>query len=234
MVHQALAALPPRRRAIIVMHELEARQWQTFFVHSSASADAQEREVNDAARLKEARQAQQQLMEAYRRLAASPQQFSVVLIVSSVLTDPPTGDIPSHARQALEDMKNFLPFKSYRLFGTADVTHHPGSAAIARISGGDNQTFEILLTGESLTPRLIVDLMRQAQAGHVAAPRMSLTFVLRDVSGRSAAASAQAGNTLINTLVTMDTGETIVVGTSRVNGSRGLLALLTALPPAAK
>jgi hypothetical protein len=28
----------------------------------------------------------------------------------------------------------------------------------------------------------------------------------------------------------MDVGETIVVGTSRVRGSRGLLALLTALP----
>src|SRR5688572_18107566 len=42
------------------------------------------------------------------RNATRPQQFSVVLVVSSVLTDPPTGTIPSHARKALEDMKAFL------------------------------------------------------------------------------------------------------------------------------
>jgi hypothetical protein len=67
--------------------------------------------------------------------------------------------------------------------------------------------------------------------------RLSLVLALRDVSGISTAQPLDvrswtkiASPASINTLVTMDVGETIVVGTSRVKGSGGILVLLTALP----
>lgn len=165
------------------------------------------------------------------RALARPQRFRVVLIVSSTLAEPPVDNIPADARKALEDMKAFLPFKSYRLFGTGDVESRRGEPASMRINGGDNQTFEIVIARDA--PLVNGNGARFNPPD----PRLSLTFILRDVTDLSA--SVTSGRTSfegpsINTLVTMDVGETIVVGTSRVKGSRGLLALLTALPDPGK
>ena len=162
-----------------------------------------------------------------------PQRFRVVLIVSSTMAEPPSDDIPTDARKALEDMKAFLPFKSYRLFGTGEVDARRGEPVALRISGGDNQTFEITIARDA--PSLV---NRNDASRSTPDPRLSLSFMLRDVSGITLrdARGTSPGPPLvvsepsINTLVAMDVGETIVVGTSRVRGSRGLLALLTALP----
>jgi hypothetical protein len=162
-----------------------------------------------------------------------PQRFRVVLIVSSTMAEPPSDGIPTDARKALEDMKAFLPFKSYRLFGTGEVDARRGEPAALRISGGDNQTFEITIARDA--PSLV---NRNDASRSTPDPRLSLSFMLRDVSGITLrdARGTSPGPPLvvsepsINTLVAMDVGETIVVGTSRVRGSRGLLALLTALP----
>ncbi len=168
------------------------------------------------------------------------QRFRVVLIVSSTAADHPlTDNIPADARKALEDMKAFLPFKSYRLFGTGEVAAQRGQPATLRISGGDNQTFDVTIARDA--PPLLIysaDAMRakiqdngNGPRSDPPAPRLSLTFMLRDASGVSAAQPVVVSTpSMINTLVAMDVGETIVVGTSRARGSRGLLALLTALP----
>ena len=192
-----------------------------------AQNTSQENAAAAAARMRQDReQAREILNRVQARLAASTQQFSIVLIVSSVLTDPPTDNIPPHARKALEDMKAFLPFKSYRLFGTTEITQQPGRFATARITGGDNQTFEITMV------RQMGWSDSNGANGGAARPPLSLTFILKDVTGKPDPSASDAG-VVMNTLVTMEVGETIVVGTSRVGGSRGLLALLTALPPAA-
>jgi hypothetical protein len=168
---------------------------------------------------------------------AGAQRFRVVLIVSSTMAEPPVDNVPADARKALEDMKAFLPFKSYRLFGTGEVDARRGESAALRISGGDNQTFEITIARDA--PTLVNG---NGASRSTPDPRLSLSFMLRDVSGITLrdARGTSPGPPLvvsepsINTLVAMDVGETIVVGTSRVRGSRGLLALLTALPNSEK
>jgi hypothetical protein len=60
--------------------------------------------------------------------------------------------------------------------------------------------------------------LAESQAGRATTPRPSTN------SGRR--------NTIIDTSFTMDVGETVVVGTSRLRGgSKALIALLTAVPP---
>jgi hypothetical protein len=50
---------------------------------------------------------------------AAPQGFSVVLVLGDLQASAPTDDVPLAARKALTDMKDFLPFKSYRLLDAA-------------------------------------------------------------------------------------------------------------------
>ncbi|HVG53474.1 MAG TPA: hypothetical protein VM846_03565 [Vicinamibacterales bacterium] len=202
----------------------------TLILTTMLAQPAAAQSAQDDERLNRAREMAAEIARLARGFERT-QRFRVVLIVSSTIAEPPVENIPAEARKALEDMKGFLPFKSYRLFGTAEMQLNArGDAKSVRITGGDNQTFLISIVQDAVplssnSPRPIADA------------RLSLTFILRDVSELSP--SVPTGRTLfegpsINTLVTMDVGETIVVGTSRVKGSRGMLALLTALPNPAK
>src|SRR5262245_44842783 len=47
--------------------------------------------------------------------AVVPQGFSVVLVLGDIQSAASSDDLPLAARKALTDMKDFLPFKSYRL-----------------------------------------------------------------------------------------------------------------------
>jgi hypothetical protein len=51
--------------------------------------------------------------------AALPQGFSVVLVLGDIQGVATPDDVPPAARKALTDMKEFLPFKSYRLLDAA-------------------------------------------------------------------------------------------------------------------
>src|SRR5262245_60265916 len=48
-----------------------------------------------------------------------PQGFSVVLVLGDIQSVPTPDDVPPAARKALNDMKDFLPFKSYKLLDAA-------------------------------------------------------------------------------------------------------------------
>ncbi|OFW03577.1 MAG: hypothetical protein A3H96_20295 [Acidobacteria bacterium RIFCSPLOWO2_02_FULL_67_36] len=75
-----------------------------------------------------------------------PQGFSVVLVLGSM---QPGGqdDVPPAARKALADMKDFLPYKSYKLLDTqwSLCCGHGGGGSISRLRGPDDQDFELRL-----------------------------------------------------------------------------------------
>jgi len=50
-----------------------------------------------------------------------PQGFSMVLVLGDIQSAASSDDVPQAARKALTDMKDFLPFKSYRLLDAAWV-----------------------------------------------------------------------------------------------------------------
>jgi hypothetical protein len=228
------------------------------------------------------------------------QGFSIVLVQGDLTASTTTDDVPAAARKALTDMREFLPFKSYRLLDAAWVLCCGQDArresnlgrvglrdtrAVKQIlRGGEGQEFEVSLTtyrvegnrifvafsletparsGED--PRSpyvhgeeIDDLNKKKQAlerelaarraageaktedySRIQAEVQALTARINDLRTRTHPTAGQRGSKLhdeqrplIDTTFTMDVGETVVVGTSRMKGaSRALIALLTAVPP---
>jgi hypothetical protein len=132
------------------------------------------------------------------------QSFSVVLVEGDVQgSGSIPEDVPPAVRAALAEMKDFLPFKSYRLLDAGLV--RATTFVDARIN---------LRAGPDLIPPAVVLLaVRQSMPG-----KLQVGFKL--------IGSAH----VIDTTVMMDVGETVIVGTSRGRGDKGLIALLTALP----
>jgi hypothetical protein len=215
--------------------------------------------------------------------------------------------VPPAARKALVDMRDFLPFKSYRLLDAAwmmccgqQSSSGWGSSQSMVLRGPDESEYELKLStsrgenarvfvkfsllgggtssdgsGESMaatmanlsrtTTRKIADLKDQAlllekqiqeakrktevgvaPASEVPKLEVELRRVNREVEDLQArlvetranrpnargAVEPRAKSAIIDTTFTMDVGETVVVGTSRLKGgAKALIALLTAVPP---
>lgn len=75
------------------------------------------------------------------------QGFSVVLVLGD-LNGGAAGDVPPAARKALNDMKDFLPYKGYRLLDAEWILGSRG--ATTRLRGADGQDYELRLTGASV------------------------------------------------------------------------------------
>jgi hypothetical protein len=230
--------------------------------------------------------------------------FSVVLVEGS-LQEGASSDLPVAARSAIADLKDFLPFKSYRFLDTAWML---GSNHVTgRLRAGDRDyTVQIAAFQAPAEEQLQISMFRLTEVNLLGTLGSSPSFApppgsapvppqsalvsreqiqmlqkglaalyaeqtaLRAKYGdnhpllqenlakiererarlaladtRSSAESttdflrsqqaesprrAGAGTPLIDTTFSMRAGETVVVGTSRVNGDRALIALMTAVP----
>jgi hypothetical protein len=219
---------------------------------------------------------------------ARPQGFSVVLVLGDLRTVTGEEDVPPAARKALTDMKDFLPYRSYRLLDAAWILCCNSNRAITRLRGPDDHEYEIeieagsidqarlsvrfllrdLWTGESPKPAPVMkssrvgDLEKRVEVAKAnleeakksLAPKhpdvVRLEAELQAAMQRLAQAreserdpeserkpkegtlqSKFGDRAIMNTSFTMDVGETVVVGTSRLSGnSKALITLLTAVP----
>jgi hypothetical protein len=99
-----------------------------------------------------ARSGQQPATPSTRRAGTAPQGFSVVLVLGDIQGATPTEEVPAAARKALTDMRDFLPFKSYRLLdaawlmccGSMQGGVRSGVSQILR--GPEDQEYELKLT----------------------------------------------------------------------------------------
>ena len=152
--------------------------------------------------------------------AQSPRSMSLVLLVGQMSGPPVSDDVPMSVRKALDELRGFLPFKSYRLYDTG-VIGMPSEtlAAVARLRGAsvqgqDAQLFEVSVFRPKYSQSLDVAL-RDVGAGNTAKPAI-------DAKG------APAEN-LLAASVRVNPGETIVVGASRVRGDKALVLLITGM-----
>jgi hypothetical protein len=92
--------------------------------------------------------------------AAAPQGYSVVLVLGDMQTAAATdGNVPAAARKALTDMKDFLPYKSYRLL---DAQWILGSQkTMTRLRGPNDQDYDLTLRGDMMTGKLRVSFRLQ-------------------------------------------------------------------------
>ena len=75
------------------------------------------------------------------------QGFSVVLVLGDTQEGGATENVPAAARAALADLKDFLPYRSYRVLDTAWVlasSSEPQTLS-GRLQGVDEQSYEFLL-----------------------------------------------------------------------------------------
>jgi hypothetical protein len=67
--------------------------------------------------------------------------FSVVLVIADLQAAPGGDDVPSAARQALTDMKDFLPYKSYKLLDAAWILGT--GRTTSRLRGPEDRDYEV-------------------------------------------------------------------------------------------
>jgi hypothetical protein len=152
--------------------------------------------------------------------AQSPKSLSLVLLLGEMNGPPVAEDVPMSARKALDELRGFLPFKSYRLYDTG-VIGMPSETlpAVVRLRGA---------TIQGQASQLVeVQVMRPKFS-------QSLDVALRDVGQPEAAkpAPGAAGLPVANLMaasVRVNAGETVVVGASRVRGDKALVLLITGI-----
>jgi hypothetical protein len=77
---------------------------------------------------------------------SAPQAFSVVLVLGDVQTATAADNVPAAARKALADMKDFLPYKSYRLLDTQWTLCCGREPSSSRLKGADDQEYQLQLS----------------------------------------------------------------------------------------
>jgi hypothetical protein len=75
-----------------------------------------------------------------------PQGFSVVLVLADLTSTTAQDDVPPAARRALADMKDFLPYKSYKLLDAAWLLGQGSSGGVTRLRGPEDQEYELRLS----------------------------------------------------------------------------------------
>jgi hypothetical protein len=207
-----------------------------------------------------------------------PQAFSVSLVLGDMQAAAGAADnVPAAARKALTDIKDFLPYKSFRLLDSQWTLCCGRSAITTRLRGPEDQDYALELNPSSAPngkwyvrfalwePRTAettvstnggastlleterVQLERQLEElrknngdNHPDVVRLRRRLDALDAQSQASRDGEIARRTLapslprraiIDTSFTMDVGETVVVGTSRLKGDKAIIALLTAVAP---
>jgi hypothetical protein len=129
---------------------------------------------------------------AASRRGTLPQGFSVVLVLGDIQGATSVDDVPPAARKALTDMRDFLPFKSYKLLDAAWLmccsTGGQGSAS-QMLRGPEDVEYELRLdTARFEGSRVSVRFSLRSNPGAVAADAvaMSSAAALRSTERRLA------------------------------------------------
>ncbi len=159
--------------------------------------------------------------------AAEPPTYMVQvdLVVASDSGSGDLADLPAVARRALEEVDERLPFASYRLLDTALVRTSRG--ARTRLRGDDDRGFLAIFSvgGEPPESRLTVRSFELHEIVLRPAPAPPA-----DPESAGTAVESTTRHVLSSSF-SVPAGETVVVGTSRLDGVDGaLIVLLTALP----
>lgn len=217
---------------------------------------------------------------AERANLPAPQGFSVVLVLGELQGAAASDTVPAAARKALADMKDFLPYKSYKLLDTQWTLCCGRSGIVTRLRGPEEQDYDLELdpspsdTSGKWNVRFTLrdpisnaarsDVPLADRNASITTQRAELEAKLRTLKERynethpevqalkkqlselqseqeriraeenakryRLMASSGRSRAMIDTSFTMDIGETVVVGTSRLKGDKALIALLTAVP----
>jgi len=125
--------------------------------------------------------------------------------------------IPKNAEKAIRDIHDFLPFKSYKMLDSGLV--RIDDSGKIRLDGIPPQQYDVSVawkpaSGNKLTVWNFSVVPVRVSTG-VPLPK---------------GVAPEADHPIIDTSFTIDVGETIVVGSSKLGGDVALVVLFTALP----
>jgi hypothetical protein len=150
-------------------------------------------------------QAQGQGQQGGRQIpGVSLRKFVITLALGEVGSGPVSNFTPA-AERALADLRGFLPYKTYTLLDTVFKIGLSGPPATVKGVGVGTMYELVTNGGPGSTPN-----------------RTSVRLLLRT--------AGQPTLHLIDTQFEIEMGETVVVGTSRLDGNRALLLLVTSVP----
>jgi hypothetical protein len=134
--------------------------------------------------------------------------FTVTLALGDTQIGRSSGAFTPEAVKALADLKDFLPYKSYSLLDTISIFGLDGPHQFLRGQNGQKHEFYMGATwGSPSTVKVGLRLWDVEPSDRKSASRI-----------------------LIDTTFNLSIGETVVVGTSRIDGNLGLVLLVTAVP----
>jgi hypothetical protein len=160
------------------------------------------------------------IVEALAKADAAPRTrtFQLVMLLADSKPEGSAPKLPEGAQKALRDIRDLLPFKSYHVLDTAWL--RTTRAAEGRLVGLRDQGYEVSLrfrnVGSVEGQSLYVDSFDVMED-----PRIPIV----DANGKG-----RPARRLIHTSFGLEVGETIVVGTSKLDGGeQGIVLLLTAV-----
>jgi hypothetical protein len=149
------------------------------------------------------------------------QGFSVLLLLGETQGTTQPDNISAPARKALADIKDFLPYKSFRVLDTLWLAGSDNGNKSGRLRGPDEtadrdqQTYDF----ELRTFQRVPGAAPGTQDGSL--NRAQFKLVARAANGGPIV--------MLDNSFNIGAGETVVVGTSRVQGDKALIVLLTAV-----
>jgi hypothetical protein len=154
--------------------------------------------------------------------------FQILLLVAELEGPGKLEGIPANAEKALRDLQDFLPYKGYRLLDVAFL--RTARSARAALSGPSGQTYDVSFVvrsaPESGADRLFVETFAVREQ-----PVVPLGRAVETPGARVEARAPRAASEILSTSFGLAIGETIVVGTSKLDGpSKALVVLLSAVP----
>lgn len=150
---------------------------------------------------------------AERDVPPASQQFQVFILVAN--GEGGTERLPSGPRAALEDLRGFLPYSGYRVLDSGWLR----TSAYAAITLGEAGAFSVELRFEG-DPRAGKALLVEFELAHRPWSRDEATRIVHYMDPRD----------LLQTSFGIDVGETVVVGTSKLDGEgEALIVLLSAV-----
>jgi hypothetical protein len=158
--------------------------------------------------------------------------FQVVLLIGDNGGRSELEGVSANVQKALDDVKEFLPFKSYRVLDTALL--RSAGRLEGLLSGPDGQDYRLTMVFEADpdAKRIHVHGFGLTDLGVRGAPTPPRGVSAPGAgSGDAVAPQASIRRTLIESSFSLGLGETIIVGSSKLNGGgEALLVLLTAIP----
>jgi len=148
------------------------------------------------------------------------QLFQIILLRAATSGSEELVGLPKNAEKAVRDVRDFLPFKSYKLLDSALIRLEKGMAGAARVDGIPPQQYDVKLVFETPANSSKLSIW-SFKVFAVKAP--GTTPLPRGVA-------PQAERPVIATSFSIDVGETIVVGSSKLGGDEALIVLFTAVP----